>query len=67
MKMFALSLSFVFALSAVAFAQPPREDPGDPSPIPGTIDEGWQMINIPNLPLGAVLGDVWASPDGKVY
>jgi len=67
MKIFALSLSLVLALSAVAFAQPPREDPGDPSPIPGTIDEGWQMINIPNLPLGAVLGDIWASPDGKVY
>ena len=67
LKIFAASLSLMLALTTVAFAQPPRVDPGDPSPIPGTVDEGWQLINIPNLPLGAVLGDVWASPDGKVY
>jgi hypothetical protein len=56
----------VFALTTIALAQPPREDPGGP-PSTGGIDEGWQVLNIPNLPLGAVLGDVWASPDGKLY
>src|SRR5262252_9385215 len=65
-KAFALSLSLVLSLAALAFAQPPRVDPGDP-PTTGGIDEGWQVSNIPGLPLGAVLGDVWASPDGKVY
>lgn len=67
LKTFAFSLSLVLALAAVAFAQRPRENPGDPPPVPGQIDEGWQFLNIPGLPAGAVLGDVWASPDGKVY
>ena len=66
LKVFGLSLGLVFALTAVAFAQHPRENPGDP-PTTGGIDEGWQLLNIPGLPPGAVLGDVWASPDGKVY
>jgi hypothetical protein len=66
LKTLALSLSLVFALTAVAFAQHPREGPGDP-PTTGGTDEGWQLLNIPGLPSGAVLGDVWASPDGKVY
>jgi len=66
LKTVALSLGLVFALTAVAFAQHPRENPGDP-PTTGGIDEGWQFLNIPGLPPGAVLGDVWASPDGKVY
>lgn len=67
LKAFALSLSLVLALAATAFAQRPHEDPGDPPPIPGTIEEGWQVLTIPGLPAGAVLGDVWVAPDGKVY
>ena len=62
----AAALCFAGALTAVALAQPPREDPGEP-PTTGGIYEGWQVLNIPNLPLGAVVGDIWASPDGKLY
>ena len=65
-KTFGMSLCLILALATVALAQPPREDPGNP-PGTGGIDEGWQVLNIPGLPDGAVLGDVWASPDGKVY
>jgi hypothetical protein len=60
-------LSLVFAFIATALAQPVRIDPGDPPVNPGGISEGWQVLNIPNLPAGALLGDVWVSPDGKVY
>ena len=66
LETFALSLTLVLSLAAVAFAQHPRENPGDP-PTTGGIDEGWQVTDLPGLPLGAVLGDVWASPDGMVY
>lgn len=66
LKSLGASLCLILALAAAALAQPPRENPGDP-PTTGGIDEGWQVLTIPGLPPGAVLGDVWASRDGNVY
>jgi len=63
-------LAMLAIATSVAFAQedpPPREDPGNGPPIsPGPVD-GWSYLTIPNLPAGAVLGDVWAAADGHVY
>jgi len=56
----------VFALAAVALAQPRREDPGT-DPGTGSTNETWQVLTIPGLPAGAVLGDLWVSPNGNVY
>lgn len=60
------ALCLAMALALTAQAQPPRTDPGDP-PNPGGSGDGWQVLTIPGLPAGAVLGDVWASPVGDVY
>lgn len=50
-----------------ASAQPPREDPGTPPVITGGTTEGWQVLTVPGLPAGAILGDVWADGSGLVY
>jgi len=47
-------------------AQPRREDPGT-DPGTGSTNETWQVLTIPGLPAGAVLGDLWVSPNGNVY
>jgi len=59
-------LCLLAMLSTAAWAQrPPRTD--DPPGIPGGTTEGWQVLTIPGLPSGALLGDVWAAPNGDVY
>lgn len=60
----ALALTLVAGL---AWAQPPRTDPGSPPPAPGDAPDGWQIMTIPNLATGTVLGDVWVSPNQDVY
>jgi hypothetical protein len=56
-------------LSSAAWAQEgrPRIDPGTPPGDPGGSTEGWQILSIPGVPAGAVLGDVWAAPNGDVF
>ena len=60
------ALCLVFALTTVALAQPPREDPGN-DPGTGSAIETWQVLAIPGLPESAVLGDLWVAPNGHVY
>lgn len=55
--------------AGVAMAQDhPRIDPGTPPPGPaGGPQEGWAFYDVPGLPAGSVLGDVWVAPNGDVY
>lgn len=65
-----LSLCLIGMLSTAAWAQagrPPRVDPGSPPADPAGSTEGWQVLSIPGLPAGAVLGDIWAAPNGDIY
>ena len=57
----------LWMVSSVAAQEHPRIDPGAPPPIEGGEAAGWQILSIPGLPAGAVLGDVWAAPNGDVY
>jgi len=59
--------AFVLLASPVAAQDYPRIDPGTPPPVEGGLAEGWEVLSIPGLPAGAVLGDVWATPSGIVY
>ena len=60
--------SALLLLAGSVFAQDsPRIDPGSPPPIATGTAEGWQIFDIPGLPEGAMLGDVWVSPSGVVY
>lgn len=59
--------AFLLLASSVVAQDSPRIDPGTPPPLPGGESEGWDVLSIPGLPAGAVLGDVWAAPNGVVY
>jgi len=62
-----LGSALLLMASSVAAQDNPRIDPGTEPPIPGGISDGWQILSIPGLPAGAILGDVWAAPNGDVY
>lgn len=59
--------AFLLLVSSVAAQDNPRIDPGTTPPIAGGVSDGWEVLSIPGLPAGAVLGDVWATPSGVVY
>lgn len=60
--------SALLLLASSAVAQDhPRIDPGTPPPTPGGASDGWEILAIPGLPAGAILGDVWAAPNGDIY